>query len=138
MSTSFRIDIERRVVYARTLGETSSEDIVEALAAMQAHPDYRPGMRLLLDMREVKPSLFRSDVVRIAEFVRGHREAIGALKMAVVVPKDTSFGMAQEQKAELYGSLVNMEAFRGLPEALEWLGLSTEEGLLPDVDAVAG
>lgn len=137
MSTSFRIDRERGVVYARTVDETSSSDILRNLRALVHHPDYSEGMRLLFDMRDVRPSLVRSDVVRIGQFVRDHRDDIGSLKLAVVVPKDPSFGMAQEQKVELYGTFIDMEVFRDVAEARRWLGLPEEDQPPVDPDVVA-
>ena len=138
MPTSFRIDIARAIVFAETRGETSSHDILQNLASLLDHPSYSPGMRLLLDMRDVVPSLLRSDVLTIARFVREHAEKIGTLKMAVVVPRDASFGMAQEQKVEVEDSPIDMEVFRGLGEAREWLGLLRDEAPKLDSDAAAG
>ena len=126
MPTGFRIDVEHGIVFAKTCGETSSEELLQSLSELLEHPDYVPNMRLLLDMQEVLPSLSRSDVLKIGDFVRRRGADIGALRLAVVVPKDASFGMAQEQKVELDGSTVEMEVFRGESDARGWLGLSPE------------
>ena len=138
MATSFRIDGERGIVFAQTRGETSFRELMHSFASLLDHPSYRPGMRLLLDMRDVVPSLVRSDVLRIAAFVNEHAERIGTLKMAVVVPRDASFGMAQEQKVELEDSPIDLEVFRGEAEARDWLGLLPDDSGAPHSDAVAG
>ncbi len=127
MTTGFRIDAARGVVYAETGGRTSSDDIVDALVSLLDHPRYRSGMRVLLDMSKVIPSLHRPDVLEIAGFVKTHAERIGSLQLAVVVPQDSSFGMAQEQKAALHGTAVQMEVFRGIDEAREWLKLESDD-----------
>jgi hypothetical protein len=115
------------VVYAETRGQTSSMDIISSLASLLDHPSYSSGMRVLLDMRGVAPSLHRPDILTIATYVRDHAARIGALEMAVVVPLDSSFGMAQEQKAALEGSSVHLEVFRDISDAREWLGLLRED-----------
>jgi hypothetical protein len=139
MPTSFHIDSEHGVAYARTLGKTSSGELLESFVALLRHPDYSPGMRLLLDMREVTPSLFQRDILRIGQHIRSHWDEIGTLKMAVVVPKASSFGMARELEAGVDGSSVEMGVFRGVREAREWLGLAGEGVPSTDGgDAVAG
>jgi len=128
MTTGFRLDPKRGIVYAETSGRTSSHDILDAVVSVLDHPSYRSGMRVLLDMRKVIPSLRRSDVLEIAGFVKAHGEKIGSIQLAVVVAQVASFGMAQEQKVALDGSPVVMEVFRDITEAREWLGLDDEDG----------
>jgi hypothetical protein len=127
MPTSFHVDAGSKVVFAVTRGETSSEEITGSLASLIDHPGYSPGMRVLLDMSDVVPSLHRPDIMEIARFVEENKGRIGDLKMAVVAPKDASFGMAQEQKVELEGSRIDMEVFRSVSEAREWLELGPEQ-----------
>lgn len=127
VSTNFRVDAARAVVFAETRGMTSFRELMDSFACLLDHPSYRSGMRLLLDMSDVTPSLVRPDIIRIAAFVNEHAAKIGALKMAVVVPKDASFGMAQEQKVELEGSPIELEVFRAVGEARQWLGLPPDD-----------
>ena len=77
-------------------------------------------------MREVVPSLHRSDVLRIAEYVKAHKEKLIGVKVALVATTASTFGMAQEQKAALSGSPVEMEVFWEMDAASEWLGLAPE------------
>ncbi len=122
MPTNFHIDREHGVAYARTLGSTTSGELLESFVALLKHPDYSSGMKLLLDMREVVPSLFQRDILRIGQHFRSHRDEIGALKMAVVVPKTSSFGMARELEAGVDGSSVEMGVFRGVGESHSCIG----------------
>ena len=139
MPTSFHIDSEHGVAYARTSGVTSSGELLESLASLLTHADYSRGMKLLLGMQEVTPSLLRRDVQEIAQYIRSHRDEIGTLKMAVVVPRASSFGMARELEAGLDGSCVEMGVFWGETEAREWLGLASEAAVSSDDrDADAG
>ncbi len=139
MPTSFRIDREHGVAYAETRGETSSGELLESLAALLSHPDYSPGMSLLVDMHEVMPSLLQGDILRIAEFIQSHRDELRAMKMAVVVPKASSLGVAQELEAQIAESTVDAGVFCGVPEAREWLGLASDGApSMDDADAVAG
>jgi hypothetical protein len=138
MPTSFRIDREHGVAYAETLGETSSGELLESLVALLSHPDYSPGMRLLLDMQEVMPSLLQGDILRIAEYIKSHRDELRAMKMAIVVPKASSLSVAQELEAQIAESTVDAGVFCGMPEAREWLGLASDGApSRDDADAVS-
>lgn len=123
MPTIFRMDRTHRLVHAVTRGPTSSTDIVTSLASLLDHPSYSPGLRVLLDMREVVPSLRRPDVLNIARYVKERGEKLRDLKLAVVVATESSFGMAQEQRVALAGSPMEMEVFREMGAAREWLGI---------------
>jgi len=137
MPTIFRMDRERGFVRAVTRGATSSDDMITNIASLVDHPSFTPGLRVLLDMREVVPSLHRPDVLDIATYVKSQGEKLRDLRLAVVVTRDSSFGMAHEQKAALAGSLMEMEVFRDVGAALEWLGVS-EDGDTERTDADAG
>ena len=138
MPTRFRIDTEKNVVYRTIFGETSAEELLDSYSAVLEHPDYRPGMKSLTDMREVTPSTYRRDVLVLAQFVLEHRKEIGPLKVAVVVSREASFGMTRELTVELDESPVEMSVFRGIDAARAWLGLSEEGASTDDADAVAG
>ncbi len=132
MPTSFRIDAAHGVVYAETRGPTSSVDLISSIASVIGHPGYVPGLRVLLDMREVVPSLHRADILQIAQYVKGRGEALKGLRVAVVAEADSTYGMAQEQKVAFSGCGVEMEVFRKVSAAREWLGLPAEDGPTAD------
>lgn len=120
---SFRVDKDAGIVYRTMSGEVTTDELLESYAATLKHPDFRPGMKALTDMRELKPKAFRSDVLRVAEFVLKHRDQIGDLRIAVVVSADASYGLMRELEAELERSPVQIGLFRDMAEAEEWLGL---------------
>ena len=122
MPTEFRVDVDAGIVYRTITGEITIDELLASYRSMLAHPDFRPGLRALTDLREVKPSAVRRDVLRLAEFVQEHGEEIGALRVAVVVSTDASFGMVRELEVELAASPVEIGLFRDPAEALAWLG----------------
>ncbi len=126
MPTSFRIDKNAGIVYRTITGEMTTEELIESYTSMLEHPDFRPGMSALTDMREKRASAYRRDVLLIAEFVRAHHDRIGHLRLAVVVSSSASYGMMRELKAELEESPVEIGIFRDLPAAEEWLGIPVE------------
>jgi hypothetical protein len=126
MPTSFRIDKDAGVVYRTITGEMTTEQLIEIYTSMLDHPDFRPGMSALTDMRGTRASAYRHDVLRIAEFVREHHEKIGHLRIAVVVSSSASYGMMRELEAELEESPIEIGLFRDLPAADEWLGIPVE------------
>lgn len=126
MPTSFRIDKDAGVVYRTITGETSTDDLIESYTSMLEHPDFRPGMTALTDMRENRSSAYRRDVLRIADFARAHHDKIGHLRIAVVVSSSASYGTMRELKAELEESPIEIGLFRDLSAAEEWLGIPIE------------
>ena len=123
MPTSYRIDKDAGVVYRTMSGVVTTDELLESYVTMLGHPDFRSGMKALTDMRELKPTAFRADVIRVAEFVRKHQDKIGDLRMAIVVSTDASYGMVRELEAELEGAPVELSLFRDIGEAEEWLGV---------------
>jgi hypothetical protein len=123
---SFRVDKEAGIVYRTISGEVTTDELLRSYAAVLRHPDFRPGMKALTDMRGIKPKAFRSDVLRVAEFISKHEDEIGDLRIAVVVSADASYGIVRELEAELERTPVEIGLFRDMAEAEEWLGLPAD------------
>jgi hypothetical protein len=127
MRATVQIDSDAGVIYRTITGKGSAVEFMESSSAILEHPDFRPGMRALIDLRGMEPSTFRPDLVQVAQFLMQHRQKIGALRAAVVVQAEASFGSARELAAELQASPIEIAVFRNMSSAKKWLGIDFEE-----------
>jgi hypothetical protein len=127
MPITFRIDAESGVVYTNVQGLVSADDILEALKSIMGHPEFRPGLNGLADLRNIEGDLFSGDVRKIAELMIEFRKKIGSSKTAVIVSKDVTFGMARTYQVFAEKSSIKTEIFRDKDEALQWLGIARRQ-----------
>lgn len=122
MPTIYVIDKEAGILYRTLSGVVTTDELLESFDEALRDPNYRPGMHMLADMREVTTTAHKADVARVASYVKGHLEEIGPLKVAVVAPTAASFGLIRMLQAYLEGAPVDLGVFREMGEAEEWLG----------------
>jgi len=86
---------------------------------------FKPSMNLLVDLRETNSSSRRPEaLLHFAEFVEAKLADITAsTKVAVVAPKDLSFGLARMYEVLSDSVHWNFVVFRAMDAALAWLGL---------------
>lgn len=104
-------------------GRVKPEEVAAALDKVYGRPDFRSDADTLCDMRQADLGEFSRDTVKsVAAFVSGRRGAPPGARTAVVVGRDLGFGLARmyEQLVETMSS-ANIEVFRDLDEAMEWL-----------------
>ena len=122
MPTTYVIDKEAGILHRTVSGVVTTDELLESFDEALRDPDYRPGMHMLADMREVTTSAHHGDVAKVARYVREHLEEIGPLKAAVVAPTDASFGLIRMLQANLEEDPIELGVFRTIGEAEEWLG----------------
>lgn len=120
MPVSYRLDAG--VLHIEAAGQYEVQDLPRTFLAALADPACPNPVGLLLDVRESEMvATRRPDQVRdIAQFLQPYSERIGG-RCAVVVSRDSHFGMARMGAvyAESVGVLANV--FRSEDEALAWL-----------------
>ncbi len=121
MPISVQIDKKQGVVFRVIEGSITTEELIESFTAVLESDDYHPGMKTLTDMRDVIHSATPQDVRRIAGFILDQMSTIEALKAAIVVSSDVSFGMTQMLKALVDRGSTDIRVFRELEEATLWL-----------------
>lgn len=122
MTTIYVIDKEAGILYRTLTGVVTTDELLESFDEALRDPDYRPGMHMLADMREVTTTAHRADVARVASYVKGHLAEIGPLKVAVVAPTDASFGLIRMLQANIEEAPIELRVFREMGEAEQWLG----------------
>ena len=98
---------------------------------------FDPSMNLLVDLRKTDSTPRSPEVLRqLAEVVRVSFSGITKRpRVAVVAPKDLSFGLARMYEAFANSVPWDFVVFRAMDAALEWLGLPDDLGDSPNQDA---
>jgi hypothetical protein len=107
------------------VGSIPDEEFLAFYKSLYDRDALHPSMNLLVDLREADSRPRSSMVLRqLAEFMQvTHTGTTTRPKVAVVAPKDLSFGLAQ-----MYGAFADsvpweFVAFRAMDAAVAWLGL---------------
>jgi len=121
MPFTFKIDKDIGVVYQTIKGPITTKELLNYFFNIFRHPDYKPGMKYLADIREIEPSLFKKDMDAISAYLKKYLDNIGPLKVAVVVLLDSSYGMLRMLQTYLEDAQIEIDIFRDIDEARKWL-----------------
>ena len=136
MPTAFEIDVARRLVVCRCWGVLTSEDLVKHYRALGADPAFDPTFSQLGDLREVTAydvdTRVLSSQALVATFAPSARRAL-------VAPSDVGFGLSRMYGSYAQSASQNLQVFRAMREAEQWLGLRvrSDDGAPPRESAAA-
>jgi hypothetical protein len=123
MAFAYVVDPGRSLVLSRGFDTLTDADLLNHVRSVRANAAFRGDMCQLADFR---------DVVQIAISAAGIRE-LAALnpwgpgaRRAVVVGSDYAYGMARMYQIIREPSEEELEIFRDLGEALDWLGFTND------------
>jgi hypothetical protein len=125
MAIECRARPEHNLAILVHVGRIPDEEFLAFYKALYERGTLHPSMNLLVDLREADSRPRSSGVLRhLAEFMQvTYTDTTTRPKVAVVAPKDLSFGLAK-----MYGAFADsvpweFVAFRAMDAALAWLGL---------------
>jgi hypothetical protein len=120
MGMTYRIDPERRLVLTRAWGVLTARQLADVMSRILLDPRFDPTYRSLGDLSEVTDILIEPmDAAQTAAspiFAHGVRRAI-------VAPSDVAFGMARMFATFAERSGQEVQIFREMQLAEEWLQL---------------
>jgi len=104
-------------------GEISGEDIVTALQKILTDADFKKGMDILWDFRAVNSTLIETQqILDIVNFIKSNQDARGSdYRVALVVSRDLSYGLARMYEAYSQGSPFKIQIFKEMSAAENWL-----------------
>lgn len=123
MPFAYQIDIARRLVISRARGTLTDQDLLSHAAALARDLRFRPDMRQLADFREVTKIEIATGTVRQMAGLNPFR--VGS-RRAFVVGTEGAYGLARMYQILRDRDPDELEVFRALEPALEWLGLSQD------------
>ncbi len=121
MPIHFTIDAAEDRIDTTVTGPLLDADPIDYLTEVLEHPDYRPGMSVLVVCRDVRLGRFSTEAIRqLAHFTRAAERHLGDCRIALVAAQPAIFGLArmyQMRRSPRYA----LEVFRDEAEARDWL-----------------
>lgn len=127
MPAGYTIDLERSLVRSRGWGVLTDRELLAHARALTVDPHFAPNFRQLADLREVTDVQITSATIK--EMVRLNPFWAGA-RRALVVTNDVVYGMARMYQILRDESPDELEIFRKMDGALQWLGLADAKAKL--------
>jgi hypothetical protein len=122
MPADFIIDLERGVVFTKAVGDLVPADMWGHRERLLAHPDFRPELNQLMDLRDCSPTLLTAE--QLLQLARPRVYSV-ASRRALLVSSDLQYGLSRmfETYCELEGETFT-RVFRSEQEALDFLGIT--------------
>lgn len=117
---SLDFSIEAGILKIVAVGDPSREEQGALALRWSRHPDYEPGMPILLDNRARTAISTRAHIAEMAEATARSSLPEGT-RCAVVVPSTVEFGMTRMFEALSEEGPLRVRAFRDVEEAEAWL-----------------
>ncbi len=127
MPATYKIHPADRLKYVRVSSSIELDELLSLAGAYFRDPQYTPKQRFLVDLTDLVSSRARfRDAMTLYSFyadrvAREHRP----VRVAIVAPGNFAYGMSK-MFASLsgMGSLMRLEIFPSLQDAMDWLDLS--------------
>ena len=127
MPAGYTIDLERSLVLSRGWGVLTDRELLAHVRTLTADPRFAQNFCQLGDLRDVTDVQITAATIR--EMVRLNPFWAGA-RRALVVTSDVVFGMARMYQILRDESPDELEIFREMDGALQWLGVDDEKAEL--------
>lgn len=122
MPINYQIDPERNLVLAEGYGNLSFDDLRELRAELVNDPLFHTGMKELADFRRVENHDLTLEGFK--QFLDQEKHYIDLLRdnqIAIVTDSDLHFGFARMYMAEMNTQIPNVQVFRDVDAAKDWL-----------------
>lgn len=127
MPVGYTIDLAQSLVLSRGWGIVTDRELLAHVRALTADPRFARNFRQLADLRDVTDVQVTAATIR--EMVRLNPFWAGA-RRALVVTNDVVYGMARMYQILRDESPDELEIFRKMDGALQWLGIADEKAQL--------
>jgi hypothetical protein len=105
-----------------TWGEADRAGFAAFNNDLVSHPEFRPGMAVLIDHSELDASLLTgADILAIADHLKRVEHRIGDGPVALVAPDAFAFGLARVSVRQAQLERLEPETFASREEALAWI-----------------
>ncbi len=121
MPITYQIDKDAEIVRAVARGDVSLDEERRCFEAFLADPDHEPGFGILLDNRERGIPASSEHIRGMARAFQDRREEVGPARMAIVVSREVSLGLARMFALLTDDTPVDAQAFADINQAEAWL-----------------
>jgi len=102
-------------------GYLTQAERLETLRAMMNDKAFRPGMPALCDFSAASSTPTMRELRRITDFIEQNATRVGRQKLAVVVAKPSTFGVARQFQALSETGPLYVQVFTNRDAAMAWL-----------------
>ncbi len=126
MKHKLNADVSEDLMLLVTKGDATVEGITAFLDDIIAHPNWQPGMSILLDHRLLNLSPITTlGVEQISDYFTEISDALGGGKLAMVMNKDVDFGITRAWEIITQDrTQMQLHVFRTLDDAQAWIQAS--------------
>lgn len=122
MEWRVEFDLAADLIRVRAWGTASVEGFIGYSRALSQDPRWRPGLALLVDLRDLDLTPMRSsDIDRLVLFQKTYSDRAAQGPIATVVSRAVDYGIVRMWEAYIAGSGRNHHLATDLEEALAWL-----------------
>jgi hypothetical protein len=126
MPHTLRFNRELGVIVLRTRQVLDLSELEAALDDVVRLPDFKEGLRLVIDFRASKPSLSPADIRQLVEYTDKTDFKWGKTKWLIIADDDVTYGLSRIYVALAERHEVKTQVFRSLGKADGWLGLGVD------------
>lgn len=123
----FEVDTAQRLRKAIFKGEITEAALFHSYTQLLSQPDYDPTLNDLVDLREVERLEVSSRGIRQLVELFAQPESQSANKLAIVAPESHIFGMARMYEILSSDTSEQIQVFRDLRDAENWLGIVSSD-----------
>lgn len=105
-------------------GPVALEGFIQGLETLLGHPDFTPGTDVLVDLLDHVHRTTSADVRALAGALLGASDRLKGSRMAVIVCRTVSYGMARMLQTFVEDAPFRLEVFYDCREAEQWLGIA--------------
>lgn len=128
MPVSYHIHVGRELIVLCHIGTVTDEQLLASLQGVFEDPRFNPNFTKIFDLSQTDSEARTNDgILRGAELLKKVHEHSEPSKMAIIAPKDLSYGLSRVLEGMLFGSTIESKVFRTTEEARTWLDLSADE-----------
>jgi hypothetical protein len=127
MAIEYEIIEDKRLVFAKGSGVVTGSDVIRHLDTLAVDERYIAPMKKLVDYRSIESiQISNEEANRIAHKKEMLSKKYPGERCAFISPADLTYGTARVHQALVDGADINMEVFRSIEDALEWLDVELD------------
>ncbi len=132
MEHTITFDLDKCLVNIQTKGDGDARGIITFFKDIVAHPQWKPGLKILLDHRKLKIDTLKMDGIQsISTFFKQIGPKFGDGKLALVMQRDIDFGLARTWEILTADDVdIAIAVFRSIDEASRWLERNTSDSVV--------
>lgn len=103
-------------------GRITMQEVAGAFDAMFDHPDFRPGLHAMWDMRKASIGLYAQQIPDLLRMVRERQSDRGTgYRVAILVNGSPDFGLSTLFEMSAHSMPFEVRVFRSHTQATQWL-----------------